>query len=212
MSIIDDNSHMRVLVVEDHAIVRSGIVSLVESESDMTVVGEAVDGADALTVFRACRPDVVLMDLQMPKVDGVEAIGRIRSEFPQARLLVLTMHGGDALAVRALKAGAAGFVVKTALRQELIDAMREVHAGRRYVPPHVAVEIAKHVGEEALSERELKVLRLVAEGVGNKEIGSCLAMSEDTVKGHLKRIFAKLGANDRAQAVALGLRRGLLDL
>jgi DNA-binding NarL/FixJ family response regulator len=212
MGISDDNSHMRVLVVEDHAIVRSGIISLVESESDMTVVGEAVDGADALTAFRACRPDVVLMDLQMPKVDGVEAIGRIRSEFPQARLLVLTMHGGDALAVRALKAGAAGFVVKTALRQELIDAMREVHAGRRYVPSHVAVEIAKHVGDEALSERELKVLRLVAEGVGNKEIGSCLAMSEDTVKGHLKRIFAKLGANDRAQAVALGLRRGLLDL
>ena len=207
-----EDSRTRVLVVEDHAIVRSGIIGLIDSESDMSVVAEATDGADALTVFRECRPDLVLMDLQMPKMDGVEATARIREEFPDARILVLTMHGGDTLAVRALKAGAAGFVVKTALRKELIDAMREVRAGRRYVPPGVAVEIAKHIGEEALSERELQVLRLVAEGVGNKQIAARLAMSEDTVKGHLKRIFTKLGANDRAQAVALGLRRGLLDL
>jgi DNA-binding NarL/FixJ family response regulator len=204
-------SAMRVLIVEDHSIVRSGIVGLVDSETDMVVVGEATDGADALEAFRRCGPDIVLMDLQMPKVNGVDAIIGVLGEFPRARILVLTMHGGDSLAVRALKAGAAGFVVKTALRQELIDAMREVHAGRRYVPAHVAVEIAKHIGDEPLSARECQVLRLVADGVGNKQIGSHLSMSEDTVKGHLKHIFAKLGANDRAQAVALALRRGLLE-
>jgi len=199
------------LVVEDHAIVRSGIVALVECETDMSVVGEATDGADALSAFRRCEPDIVLMDLQMPKVDGVEAILKIRGEFPQARILVLTMHRGDALATRALRAGAAGFVVKTALRQELIEAMREVHAGRRYVPVGVAVEIAKHIGDEVLSEREIQVLRLVADGVANRQIASKLTMSEDTVKGHLKRIFAKLEAHDRAQAVAIALRRGLLE-
>jgi len=189
---------IRVLVADDHPVLRSGVIGLIQAEADMRVVAEAGDGRAAVEAFRASHPDVVVMDLQMPQMDGVEAIVAIRAQAPQARIIVLTMHAGDVQAVRALKSGAAGFVVKSSLRRELIDAIRLVHA--------------KHIGDETLSERELAVLALVAEGTPNRGIAVQLAMSEETVKGHMKRILAKLSAQDRTHAVAIAIRRGMLTL
>ena len=203
---------IRVLVADDHPVLRSGVIGLIQAEADMRVVAEAGDGRAAVEAFRASHPDVVVMDLQMPQMDGVEAIVAIRAQAPQARIIVLTMHAGDVQAVRALKSGAAGFVVKSSLRRELIDAIRLVHAGERHVPADVAIEIAKHIGDETLSERELAVLALVAEGTPNRGIAVQLAMSEETVKGHMKRILAKLSAQDRTHAVAIAIRRGMLTL
>jgi DNA-binding NarL/FixJ family response regulator len=203
---------IRVLTVDDHPMLREGIAAVVRPRTDMTLVGEAEDGAQAIEAYRALRPDVTLMDLQMPILNGVDAIIRIRSEFPTARIIVLTTYVGDALALRAIRAGAVGYLLKGTLRKELLDAIRTVHAGRRHIPPDIAQEIALHAGEDSLSDREIGVLKLVSQGHANKEIARLLSISEDTVKGHMKSIFAKLDVNDRTQAVTLAARRGIIDL
>jgi DNA-binding NarL/FixJ family response regulator len=178
----------------------------------MQLVGEAEDGMQAIKSFRELRPDVTLMDLQMPILNGVEAIGRIRKDFPDARIIVLTTYAGDVQALRAMRAGAAGYLLKGALRRDLLDAIRAVHGGRRYLSPEIAQQIALHSSEDSLSEREIGVLRLVALGKANKEIAGELSVSEDTVKAHLKSIFAKLNVGDRTQAVTLALKRGIIEL
>jgi len=209
---VGDGGRIRILVVDDHPMLREGIAAVVQPQTDMLLVGEAEDGAQALEAFRKLLPDVTLMDLQMPNMNGVDAIATIRAEFPRARIVVLTTYKGDAQARSALKAGAVGYLLKGTLRKELLDTIRAVHAGRRHVPADVAQEIALHTGEETLSEREISVLRLVAEGWANKEIAHKISVTEDTVKAHLKSIFAKLDVGDRTQAVTLALRRGIIDL
>jgi DNA-binding NarL/FixJ family response regulator len=201
-----------VLTVDDHPMLREGIASVVRPRSDMTLVGEAEDGVQAIEAYRALRPDVTLMDLQMPNLNGVDAIIRIRAEFPTARIIVLTTYDGDVLALRALRAGAVGYLLKGTLRKELLDAIRTVHAGRRHIPADIAQQIALHAGEDSLSERELGVLKLVSQGHANKEIARLLSISEDTVKGHMKSIFTKLDVSDRTQAVTLAAKRGIIDL
>jgi DNA-binding NarL/FixJ family response regulator len=203
---------IRVLTVDDHPMLREGIAAVVRPRTDMTLVGEAEDGAQAIEAYRELRPDVTLMDLQMPNLNGVDAIIRIRAEFPNARIIVLTTYVGDVLALRAIRAGAVGYLLKGTLRKELLDAIRAVHAGRRHIPADIAQEIALHAGEDSLSEREIGVLKLVSQGHANKEIARLLSISEDTVKGHMKSIFAKLDVNDRTQAVTLAAKRGIIDL
>lgn len=203
---------IRVLTVDDHPMLREGIAAVVRPRSDMTLIGEAEDGAQAIEAYRELRPDVTLMDLQMPNLNGVDAIIRIRAEFPTARIIVLTTYVGDVLALRALRAGAVGYLLKGTLRKELLDAIRTVHAGRRHIPAEIAQQIAQHAGEESLSEREIGVLKLVSLGHANKEIARLLSISEETVKGHMKSIFTKLDVNDRTQAVTLAAKRGIIDL
>lgn len=202
---------IKVLMVDDHPLLREGVAAVIAGENDMEIVAEAVDGREAIELFRKHRPDVTLMDLQMPGLGGVETIQAIRTEFPNARFVVLTTYQGDVQALRALKAGAAGYLLKTMLRKDLLDTIRVVHSGRRRIPSEIATELAEHVGEEALSERELNVLRLVASGNSNKLIGAQLDVSEATIKMHMKNILQKLGANDRTHAVTIALKRGFLD-
>ncbi len=208
----DISAPVRILIADDHPLVREGIGAILEDRTDMVVVGEARDGAEALAQYRDLRPDVVLMDLQMPVMNGVEAIHAIRAEFPSAHILVLTTYAGDVQAVRALKAGAIGYLLKNSLRTELLDAIHNVHRGRRHVDRAVAAEIAIHVADDDLSEREVAVLRQVAVGKANKEIARVLSLSEETVKAHLKNIFAKLDVADRTHAVTVAARRGIIDL
>jgi DNA-binding NarL/FixJ family response regulator len=203
---------IRILVVDDHPVLREGVAAMLEDRADMVVVGEAQDGTEAIERFRELRPDVTLMDLQMPGMDGVEAIAAIRTEFPDARILVLTTYVGDVQAVRALKAGATGFLLKSGLRTEMLDAIRDVHRGRRHLHRDIAAEIALHVIDEGLSKREITVLRRVAAGKANKEIARDLSLSEETVKAHLKNIFAKLDVTDRTHAVTVAVRRGIIEL
>jgi DNA-binding NarL/FixJ family response regulator len=203
---------IRVLVVDDHPVLRDGVAAALQNQADMEMVGEARNGEEAVERFRALRPDVTLMDLQMPGMNGVDAIIAIRGEHPHARIIVLTTYNGDAQAVRALKAGAAGYLLKGSLRTELIDAIRDVQRGHRHVTRDVADEIATHVVDEALSEREIAILRLVAIGKANKQVASELGLSEETIKGHMKNIFAKLGVADRTHAVTLAARRGIIEL
>jgi DNA-binding NarL/FixJ family response regulator len=203
---------IRILTVDDHPLLREGIAAILGLQPDMQLVGEAEDGAQAIKIFRELKPDVTLMDLQMPILNGVETIARIRKDFPDARIIVLTTYAGDVQALRAMRAGAAGYLLKGALRRDLLDAIRAVHGGRRYLSPEIAQQIALHSSEDSLSEREIGVLRLVALGKANKEIAGELSVSEDTVKAHLKSIFAKLNVGDRTQAVTLALKRGIIEL
>jgi len=205
------NGLIRVLVVDDHPVVREGIVALLGRQADMVAVGEAADGAEAVARFGELAPDVTLMDMQMSGMGGVEATERIRRVAPEARILVLTTYPGDAHVVRAMRAGAAGYLLKNCVRKELIDAIRLVHAGRRAMSPDVAHELAIHALDGRLTDRELAVLRLVADGHSNKEIAAQLTLSTDTIKAHLKSIFAKLGVDDRTGAVTVAARRGFID-
>jgi DNA-binding NarL/FixJ family response regulator len=203
---------IRILVVDDHAALREGVTSIVASEPDIVAVGEAVNGVEAVEAFQKLRPDVTLLDLQMPIMGGLEALSKIREISPGARIIVLTTYEGDVQAVRALKAGASGYLLKSSLRKQLIDAIRKVHAGRRYILAEVAEEIAIHAAEEPLSDRETHVLQLVATGKANKAIARELSLSEDTIKAHLRNIFSKLEVSDRTQAVTTALRRGIITL
>lgn len=203
---------IRVLTVDDHPLLRAGISGAINAQSDMSVVAEAADGEEAIASFRIHRPDVTLMDIRMPKTNGIDAISAIRKEFPNARVVVLTTYGGDIQALRAFKAGAVGYLLKSMLRTELIDTIRLAHAGMRRIPPEIALELAEHAGDDTLTTREIEVLRDVAKGSSNKVIAARLAISEHTVKGHLKNILSKLDASDRTHAVMIALKRGFLDI
>ncbi len=205
------SEQIRVLCVDDHPLVRDGISFALQQHAGIELVGEATNGVEAVEVFRRCRPDVTLMDLQMPKMNGIEATIAIREEFPHARIVVLTTYSGDFQATKALKAGAVGYLLKGTLRTELIDTIRAVHAGRRRVPAEIAAEIAEYISADELSMREVQVLRKVAAGCSNKIVADSLAISEDTVKGHMKSILSKLQANDRTHAVTIAMKRGILD-
>lgn len=203
---------IRLLVVDDHPLLREGIAGVLEGEDDLQLVAEAADGDEAVAAFRRHRPDVTLMDLQMPRRNGVDAIVAIRAEFPDARIIVLTTYAGDVQALRALQAGAQGYLLKSSLRKELVDTVRGAMAGRRRIAAEVAGEIAAHAGDTPLSAREIEILRGVAAGNSNKIVAAQLGISEETVKAHMKSILAKLGANDRTHAVTIGLRRGIFDV
>jgi DNA-binding NarL/FixJ family response regulator len=203
---------IRIITVDDHPLIREGIAALIGSEENMELVGEACNGREALDLFRKCQPDVTLMDLQMPEMNGIDAIGAIRGEFPEARIIVLTTHPGDVQVSRALKAGARAYLMKGQLRNELLETIRAVHAGQKRLSSEAAAEIAEHATDGALTPREIVVLRLVAAGNSNKEIGAQLSLTEVTVKSHLKNVLAKLGANDRTHAVTIALKRGIIEL
>jgi DNA-binding NarL/FixJ family response regulator len=201
---------IRVLTVDDHPLLRDGIAAVLHGQPDMVLAGEATSGAEAVVQYRALRPDVTLMDVQMPGMNGIEAIAAIRAEFPDARIVVLTTYEGDVLASRAIKAGAAGYLLKGMLRKELLDTIRAVHAGKRRIPAEIAVELAQHHADDVLTAREIDVLQRVAAGHANKAVADDLRISEETVKTHMKSIMAKLSANDRTHAVTIALRRGIL--
>jgi DNA-binding NarL/FixJ family response regulator len=205
-------SPIRVLSVDDHPLIREGIAAILEAEPDMELVGEATNGREAVEGFRRHRPDVTLMDLRMPDVGGTEAIAQIRSEFPGARIIVLTSYAGDAQALGALNAGASGYLLKNLLRRDMLDAIRAVHAGMRRVPADIARQIAEHASDDALTPRELDVLRRVAAGRSNKAIAAELEISNSTVKAHLKAIFAKLDADGRTHGVMIAVKRGIIDI
>jgi len=203
---------IRVLTVDDHPLMREGIAAVLQRHADVQLVGEAEDGAQAIARYRTLQPDVTLMDLQLPGVDGLQAITAIRAEWPAARLIVLTTYEGDAQAWRALKAGAAGYLLKSTLRTGLLDAVRTVHAGGRWIPPEVAQALAQHAGQEMLTEREVAVLERIAGGLSNREVAQLLSLTEDAIKARVKGILAKLGARDRTHAVTIALQRGLIQL
>lgn len=203
---------IRILTVDDHPLLREGIAALVNAESDMKLVAEASGGQEALEKFRLHRPDVTLMDIQMPGVNGVEAISLIQAEFPGARIIVLTTYSGDAQVVAALRAGARGYILKGQVHRELLETIRAVHAGQKRIPPEIAAELAQHVADDDLTPREIDVLRLIAAGNANKQIADQLSIGEATVKSHVTNILSKLGANDRAHAVTIGLKRGIIEL
>jgi DNA-binding NarL/FixJ family response regulator len=203
-------SPIRILTVDDHPMLREGIAAVVEGQPDMQIVGEASNGVEAVKRFDELKPDVTLMDLQMPELNGIDALKAIRAKHAGARVIVLTTYAGDAQALAALKSGAAGYLLKNTLRRELLDTIRSVHAGRRHVTAEVANEVALHAAEERLSDREIDVLTAVATGKSNKQAARELSVSEDTVKGHLKIIFTKLGVADRTQAVMVAMRRGII--
>ena len=203
---------IRVMAVDDHPLMMAGIVGEINAQTDMRVVAEASDGDEALALFRKHRPDVTLMDIRMPKVNGIAAITSIREQYPQARIVVLTSTAGDVQAVRAFKAGAVGYLLKNLLRTELVETIRLVHSGHKRIPPEIAQQIAEHAADDSITNRELDVLRGVANGNSNKIIASDLNISEHTVKNHLKSILSKLNASDRTHAVMIALKRGFLDM
>jgi DNA-binding NarL/FixJ family response regulator len=208
----EDSKRIRILAVDDHPILRQGIAGLIADESDMTLVAEAANGREAIQQFRTHHPDITLMDLQMPEMNGLDAMIAIRGEFPDARVIVLTTYTGDVQARRALQAGARAYLLKNSLHKELLDTIRAVHAGRKNLSPEVSFDLAEHAAEETLSPLEVRVLRLIAEGNSNKEIAARLSASEDSVKGHVRNILSKLGANDRTHAAMIGIKRGIIEL
>ena len=205
-------SLIRILTVDDHPILRKGIASLVNAESDMKLVAEASGGQEAIDLYRLHRPDVTLMDLQMPEMNGAEAISEIQSEFQDARIIVLTTYSGDAQILKALRAGARAYILKGHVHRELLETIRAVHVGQKRIPPDIAAQLADHATDDALSPREIDVLRLIAAGNSNKLIADRLSIGEATVKSHVANILSKLGANDRAHAVTIGLKRGIIEL
>jgi DNA-binding NarL/FixJ family response regulator len=207
-----DGSVIRILAVDDHPVFRQGIAGLIEGQADMALVGEASNGREAIQQFRTHRPDVTLMDLQMPEMNGIDTIGAIRNEFPQARIVVLTTYSGDVQVLRALKAGAQAYLLKNLLHKELLETIRAVHGGKKALSPEASYEIATHATDDALTAAEISVLKLIAAGNANKEIASQLSISEETVKGRVKNILSKLGANDRTHAAMIGLKRGIIEL
>ena len=206
-----DGRLIRILAVDDHPVFRQGIAALIEDQTDMTLVGEASNGREAIQQFRAQRPDITLMDLQMPDMNGLDAIGAIRNEFPEARIVVLTTYSGDVQVMRALKAGAQAYLLKNLLHKELLETIRTVYAGRKALSPEASHEIATHATDDGLTPGEISVLQLIAAGNANKQIASLLSISEETVKGRVKNILSKLGANDRTHAAMIGLKRGIIE-
>ncbi len=208
----EGSNQIRILAVDDHAVVREGIALLISTEPDLTLVAEAANGRQAIQQFRAHRPDITLMDLQMPEMNGLDAIIAIRGEFPDAKIIVLTTYKGDVQIVRALKAGAQGYMLKNTFHKELAAAIRAVHAGRKALSPDASYEIAEHATDDTLTPAEVSVLRLIAAGNANKQIADQLSIPEETVKGRVKNILSKLGASDRTQAAMIGLKRGIIEL
>lgn len=203
---------IRILSVDDHPVLRQGIAALVAGQADRSLVAEASNGREAIQQFRAHRPDVTLMDLQMPEMGGLDALSAIRGEFPEARIVVLTTYAGDVQVLRAMKAGARAYLLKNSLHKELLETIRAVHAGRKALSPEASYQIAEHSIDEALTPAEIRVLRLIAEGNANKEIAAQLSVSEETVKGQVRNILAKLGANDRTHAAMIGVKRGIIEV
>jgi DNA-binding NarL/FixJ family response regulator len=203
---------IRILIVDDHPLLREGIAALVGGQTDMMLVAECSNGREAVQAFRTHRPDVTLMDLQMPEMGGLDAISAIRGEFPDARIIVLTTYSGDVQVVRALQAGARGYLLKNMVHKELLDTIRAVHAGKKMVSPEASYELAEHATDDALTKAEIDVLRLIAAGNANKQIADQLAVTEETVKGRVRNILSKLGANDRTHAAMIGLKRGIIEL
>jgi two-component system, NarL family, response regulator len=202
---------IRILAVDDHPLVRRGIATLVGGELDMSLVAEASNGREAIQQFRAHHPDVTLMDLQMPEMNGLDAMIAIRGEFPEARIIVLTTYSGDVQILRAIKAGARAYLLKNFFHKELLETIRSVHAGKRALSTEASMQLAEHVTDDALTPAEIRVLRLIAEGNANKEIAAQLSVSEETVKGQVRNILSKLGANDRTHAAMIGLKRGIIQ-
>jgi DNA-binding NarL/FixJ family response regulator len=203
---------IRILSVDDHPVLRQGIAALVAGQSDMSLVAEASNGREAIQQFRAHHPDVTLMDLQMPEMSGLDALNAIRGEFPEARIIVLTTYTGDVQVFRAIKAGAHAYLLKNSLHKELLETIRAVHAGKKALSPEASYQIAEHSTDDALTPAEIRVLRLIAEGNANKEIAAQLSVSEETVKGQVRNILSKLGANDRAHAAVIGVKRGIIEV
>ena len=207
-----DISQIRILAVDDHPIVRQGIAGLVGIQTDMVLVGEASNGRDAIQQFRTHHPDITLMDLQMPEMNGIDSLIAIRNEFPNAKVIVLTTYAGDTQILRALKAGAQAYLLKNTLHKELLETIRAVHVGKKTLSPEVSYQIAEHATDDLLTPAEIVVLRLIAAGNANKQIADQLSITEETVKSRVKNILSKLGANDRTQAAMIGLKRGIIEL
>lgn len=203
---------IRILAVDDHPVLRKGLAALVNAEPDLKLVAEASNGKEAIEAFRTNQPDITLMDIQMQGLDGIETISAIRTEFPEAKIIILTTYSGDVQIVRALKAGARAYILKEHMLDELLDTIRAVNAGKKRIPADVAAELADHATDDALTEREIDVLKLIAAGNANKQIADELSMSEATIKKRISNILSKLGANDRAHAVTIGLKRGIIEL
>ncbi len=206
-----DPSPIRILSVDDHPLIRQGIAGLVATQADMNLIAQAANGREAIQQFHRHRPDITLMDLQMPEMNGLDAIIAIRGEFPEARIIVLTTYAGDVQALRALKAGARAYLLKDSLHKELLATIRAVQAGKKSMSPEVSFQLAEHATDDALTPAEVRVLRLIAEGNANKEIAAQLSTSEDTVKGQVRNILSKLGAKDRTHAAMIGLKRGIIE-
>jgi DNA-binding NarL/FixJ family response regulator len=209
---VADAPPIRILCVDDHPLFREGIATVIASQPDMTVVSMAATAKEAIEEFRNTLPDVTLMDLRLPDMSGISALTAIRGEFPNARIIMLTTFEGDVEVQRALAAGARGYILKSTPLEELVAVIREVHRGRKHLPAQVAQSLAEHIGNDVLSEREIQVLKRIAEGNRNKDIGAQLSISEETVKAHVRHILEKLDAEDRTQAVAIGIRRGIIQL